>query len=55
MSTIPTEPTKSQLALAQFADECEETGVKPAHYWRLTPQILEARAAIASYQKAKGQ
>ena len=41
-----TDPTKQQIALAKFADDCEAAGFKPSHYWRLMPAIQEARAAI---------
>lgn len=45
-------PTDQQRALAKFADDCEASGFKPSHYWRLMPQIDEARAAIS---RAEGQ
>lgn len=40
-------PTQQQLALVKFAEDCEASGFKPAHYYRLTTQIEEARAAVA--------
>lgn len=46
------EPTKQQLALAEFADSCEESGVLTSLYYRLYERIVDARAAIA---KAKEQ
>lgn len=49
------EPTTSQLALAKFADEAENTGLKTSMYYTLYPQILEARAAIAIFKKATGE
>ena len=39
-------PTKQQIALAKFGDDCEAEGLKPSHYYRLWPLIEEARAAI---------
>ncbi len=42
------EPTRSDYALAEFADSCEAAGFKPSHYYRLTEQIMEARAVIAA-------
>ena len=27
-------PTKEQIALVKFADDCESSGFMPAHYYR---------------------
>lgn len=45
-------PTQQQISLAQFADNCEASGFKPSHYYRLLPQIIDARAAIARAESA---
>jgi hypothetical protein len=46
-------PTKQQYALVAFAAWCEETGFRPAHYYRLTEQISAARAAVNKFEAKK--
>lgn len=40
-------PTEHQIKLAAWADAVERDGPKTSVYYRLWPQIIEARAAIA--------
>lgn len=45
------QPTKLQRTLVAYADEAEAQGQQTSLYYRLYPQIIEARAAIAKEQK----
>lgn len=49
-----TGPTPQQIALARFGDECEASGLKPSHYYRLLPQIDAARAALRARLAMEG-
>lgn len=44
-------PTPEQLKLIEFADAVEKEGLKTSLYYRLYPQILEARLAVAKAKK----
>jgi len=46
-----TEPTLQQKKLAKWADMVEHFGPKTSLYYRLLPQIAEARAVIAKARR----